>query len=57
MQNANDGNAATYWESANNAFLQSLTVDLGVTATLSRVVLRLPAGWKRSDRKSPSNLI
>lgn len=45
-QNANDGNAATYWESANNAFPQSVTVDLGAAAALNRVVLRLPAGWE-----------
>jgi hypothetical protein len=44
-QNANDGNPATYWESADNAFPQSVTVDLGAAAALNRVVLRLPAGW------------
>jgi hypothetical protein len=44
--NAVDGNAATYWESANNAFPQSLTVDLGTAAALSRVVLKLPSGWE-----------
>ena len=45
-QNANDGNPATYWESANNAFPQSLTVDLGSVQNIDRVVLRLPAGWE-----------
>ncbi|MFC0507433.1 discoidin domain-containing protein [Micromonospora costi] len=45
--NAADGNAATYWESANNAFPQSLTVDLGAARTVDRVVLKLPAGWER----------
>ncbi|WP_089157901.1 galactose-binding domain-containing protein, partial [Micromonospora sp. NBS 11-29] len=45
--NAVDGNAATYWESANNAFPQSLTVDLGASRTVDRVVLKLPAGWER----------
>ncbi|MCX4387405.1 discoidin domain-containing protein [Micromonospora peucetia] len=45
--NAVDGNAASYWESANNAFPQSLTVDLGATRTVDRVVLKLPAGWER----------
>ena len=44
--NANDGNPATYWESVNNAFPQSVTVDLGAAAALNRVVLRLPAGWE-----------
>jgi hypothetical protein len=45
--NANDGNASTYWESANNAFPQSLTVDLGASASVNRVVLKLPpaAAW------------
>ncbi|HEY0638006.1 MAG TPA: discoidin domain-containing protein, partial [Pseudonocardiaceae bacterium] len=41
-----DGAAASYWESANNAFPQSITVDLGSAVTVSRVVLRLPpSGW------------
>lgn len=44
--NAVDGNAATYWESANGAFPQSATVDLQATASVNRVVLKLPAGWE-----------
>ncbi|MET0493162.1 MAG: discoidin domain-containing protein [Actinoplanes sp.] len=44
--NAVDGNPGTYWESANNAFPQWLQVDLGASAQVSRVVLRLPAGWE-----------
>ncbi|MFG1876469.1 choice-of-anchor D domain-containing protein [Sphaerisporangium sp. NPDC049003] len=40
--NAVDGNASTYWESANNAFPQSITVDLGSAVTVGRVVLKLP---------------
>lgn len=40
--NAVDGNANSYWESANNAFPQSLTVDLGAAKAVKRVVLRLP---------------
>ncbi|MBA3469045.1 MAG: carbohydrate-binding protein [Herpetosiphonaceae bacterium] len=43
--NAVDGNASTYWESINNAFPQSLTVDLGASANVSKVVLKLPPGW------------
>jgi hypothetical protein len=43
--NAVDGDAGTYWESANNAFPQWLQVDLGAAATVGRVVLRLPASW------------
>ncbi|MBQ0982134.1 discoidin domain-containing protein, partial [Micromonospora sp. M61] len=45
--NAVDGNAASYWESANNAFPQSVTVDLGSARPVDRVVLKLPAGWER----------
>jgi hypothetical protein len=40
--NANDGNADSYWESANNAFPQTLTVDLGAAASINKVTLRLP---------------
>ncbi|MEU3978988.1 discoidin domain-containing protein [Streptomyces sp. NPDC026672] len=42
-----DGDANTYWESANNAFPQSLTVDLGSAQAVRRVVLKLPpsAAW------------
>ncbi|MET7667399.1 galactose-binding domain-containing protein [Micromonospora luteifusca] len=45
--NAVDGNAASYWESANNAFPQSLTVDLGSARSVDRVVLKLPTGWEQ----------
>ncbi|MFH8935910.1 discoidin domain-containing protein [Streptomyces griseosporeus] len=44
--NANDGNRATYWESANNAFPQWLQADLGSSLRVDRVVLRLPDGWE-----------
>ncbi|WP_018530300.1 discoidin domain-containing protein [Streptomyces sp. HmicA12] len=37
-----DGDANTYWESANNAFPQALTVDLGSAQAVRRVVLKLP---------------
>ncbi|WP_371554938.1 discoidin domain-containing protein [Streptomyces longwoodensis] len=37
-----DGDANSYWESANNAFPQSLTVDLGSTYAVRRLVLKLP---------------
>jgi hypothetical protein len=40
--NTTDGDANTYWESANNAFPQWLQVDLGSTQTVSRIVLKLP---------------
>ncbi|XVS66907.1 discoidin domain-containing protein [Actinosynnema sp. CA-299493] len=44
--NAGDGNQATYWESANNAFPQWLRADLGAAVKVDRVVLKLPTtGW------------
>lgn len=43
--NTVDGNPDTYWESANDAFPQTLTVDLGQARDVSRVGLRLPAPW------------
>ncbi|WP_026057886.1 discoidin domain-containing protein [Streptomyces sp. SS] len=43
--NANDGNRATYWESANNALPQWLQADLGSSVRVDRVVLRLPETW------------
>ncbi|GAB3974877.1 discoidin domain-containing protein [Plantactinospora veratri] len=43
--NAGDGNQATYWESANNAFPQWIQADLGSAAEVNRLVLKLPSGW------------
>jgi hypothetical protein len=43
--NGNDGDKATYWESANNALPQWLQADLGSSRRVDRVVLRLPDGW------------
>lgn len=37
-----DGDANSYWESGNNAFPQSLTVDLGSREAVRRLVLMLP---------------
>lgn len=37
-----DGDANSYWESANNAFPQSWTVDLGASQAVRRLVLKLP---------------
>jgi hypothetical protein len=42
--NGTDGSAASYWESA-GAFPAWYQVDLGDTYDVSRIVLRLPAGW------------
>ena len=46
VANAVDGNQATYWESANNAFPQWIQADLGSTRALTRLVLKLPATWE-----------
>ncbi|ASW55939.1 glycosyl hydrolase [Plantactinospora sp. KBS50] len=43
--NANDGNAASYWESTNNAFPQWIQVDLAAATSVNQVVLKLPTGW------------
>jgi parallel beta-helix repeat protein len=43
--NVTDGNANTYWESANNAFPQWVQVDLGSAQSTDRAVLQLPASW------------
>lgn len=43
--NAVDANVETYWESANNAFPQTLTVDLGRSSDLARVVLKVNPTW------------
>jgi hypothetical protein len=39
---ATDGDANTYWESANGAFPQWLQVDLGATYAIGKVTLKLP---------------
>lgn len=44
--NAGDGNAASYWESSNNAFPQWIQADLGAAVSVNRVVLKLPASWE-----------
>ncbi len=44
---ATDGDANTYWESANNAFPQWVQVDLGAQYSIGKVTLKLPpqAAW------------
>ncbi|MFE5963989.1 discoidin domain-containing protein [Streptomyces sp. NPDC056463] len=44
--NGNDGNRATYWESADSALPQWIQADLGAAVRVDRVVLRLPSGWE-----------
>ena len=48
--NTVDGDANSYWESADNAFPQSLTVDLGATRAVGRLVLKLPPATAWSTR-------
>jgi hypothetical protein len=43
--NANDGNVNTYWEGAANTYPNTLTVDLGSSQSVSKVVLKLNASW------------
>ncbi|WP_416959268.1 discoidin domain-containing protein [Streptomyces sp. Agncl-13] len=45
-----DGDANTYWESANNAFPQAWTVDLGSNQAVRRLVLKLPPSSAWSAR-------
>ncbi|MGY5086447.1 discoidin domain-containing protein [Streptomyces sp. 900105755] len=45
-----DGDANSYWESTNNAFPQSLTVDLGSSYAARRLVLKLPPSSAWSAR-------
>ncbi|MYW03416.1 discoidin domain-containing protein [Streptomyces sp. SID3343] len=45
--NANDANAGSYWESANNALPQWIRADLGTAVGVNKVVLKLPTGWER----------
>lgn len=44
--NSVDGNQATYWESANNAFPQWIQADLGSARAVARIVLKLPTTWE-----------
>lgn len=39
--NANDGNVTTYWEGANNAYPNTITVDLGTSQAITRIVVKL----------------
>ncbi|MFI6316840.1 discoidin domain-containing protein [Nonomuraea sp. NPDC050556] len=43
VSNVNDGNQATYWESANNAFPQWARIDLGAPTSVDQIVLKVPA--------------
>ncbi|WP_238013918.1 discoidin domain-containing protein [Dactylosporangium sp. AC04546] len=40
--NINDGNQASYWESANNSFPQWAQIDLGTARNIDQIKLKLP---------------
>ena len=40
-----DGDAGSYFESADGKFPQTVTVDLGQTTSVDRIVLKLPSNW------------
>jgi hypothetical protein len=40
-----DGNPSTYFESQDGTFPQTVTLDLGRTTSVDRIVLKLPPGW------------
>ncbi|MFD0008385.1 discoidin domain-containing protein [Streptomyces sp. NPDC127178] len=44
--NVTDGSQQTYWESPSNAFPQWIQVDLGGSAAIDQVVLKLPTSWE-----------
>ncbi|MEU1279997.1 discoidin domain-containing protein [Streptomyces sp. NPDC005805] len=41
-----DGDQGSYWQSAGSALPQWVQTDLGATARVDEVVLKLPAGWE-----------
>lgn len=44
--NVVDGDQASYWEGPNNAFPQTLRIDLGESVAVDQVVLKLPTTWE-----------
>ncbi|MEU6665095.1 discoidin domain-containing protein [Streptomyces sp. NPDC046727] len=52
-----DGDANSYWESANNAFPQSWTVDLGSSYAVRRLVLKLPPSSAWGARTQTVNVL
>lgn len=45
VSNMNDGNQSTYWESNPNSWPQEVTIDLGSTYSISKIILKLPSNW------------
>ncbi|NEB82308.1 Secreted glycosyl hydrolase [Streptomyces sp. SID14478] len=48
--NVTDGNSSTYWESSGSDLPQWVQVDLGSTARVDEVVLRLPGSWESRNQ-------
>ncbi|MFJ8825016.1 discoidin domain-containing protein [Streptomyces sp. NPDC102467] len=48
--NVTDGNASTYWESSGSGLPQWVQADLGSTARVDEVVLRLPGSWESRNQ-------
>ncbi len=55
--NVVDGDANSYWESANNAFPQSITLDLCAPVSVKRVVLKLPPSSAWATRTETLSLL
>jgi hypothetical protein len=45
VANVTDGNQDTYWESSGSTFPQWVQVDLGSSAAIGQVAVKLPAAW------------
>ncbi|MET0493889.1 MAG: discoidin domain-containing protein [Actinoplanes sp.] len=55
--NVTDGDVTTYWESVNNRFPGTVTIDLGQARTLGRFVLRLPPQAEWNSRTQTLSLL
>ncbi|MFD3310452.1 discoidin domain-containing protein [Streptomyces sp. NPDC058694] len=49
-RNITDGDQGTYWQSAGSSLPQWIQTDLGTTARVDEVVLKLPAGWESRNQ-------
>ncbi|MEU0643951.1 discoidin domain-containing protein [Streptomyces umbrinus] len=49
-RNITDGDQGTYWQSAGSSLPQWIQTDLGATARVDEVVLRLPSGWESRNQ-------
>ncbi|MFG2342543.1 discoidin domain-containing protein [Streptomyces phaeochromogenes] len=49
-RNITDGDQGTYWQSAGSSLPQWIQTDLGATARVDEVVLKLPATWESRNQ-------